>query len=143
MARILLIGEDSTLLRTRAEVLKKTGASIACASAHRATSLLEGERFDVIVLCHSLPQRVSMDLIGNVNRRWPAMKILMVASQAEMEYPIPGTDLTSSGDPGRLIEQTKHLLQCLPNHRHELVTPPVQLADPNRKIGDPKVVHRT
>jgi hypothetical protein len=68
------------------------------------------------------------------------MKILLVASPAGLEYQIPGTDLTSSGDPVRLIEQTKHLLQGIPNHRLESVTPPSELSDPNCKIGDLKVV---
>ena len=140
MARILLVGEDSSLLATRAEVLKRTGANITCVSTHQAKPLLESESFDIIVLCHSLPETVSSELVEVVNRGWPEMKILLVVSPVGLEHQIPGTDLTSSGEPSRLIEQTKYLLEHLPHHRLELVTKEAPLSDPNCKIANLKTM---
>ena len=135
MARILLIGDDESLLATRAEVLKRTGAYIACASAKQAKPLLERELFDVLVLCHSLSERISGDLCDFAHRRWPEIKILVV-SAVGVEYPMAGTDLTSRAEPGRLIEQTKHLLERLPHHRLELVNKQEPPSDPNCKIAN-------
>ena len=61
MARIVLIGEDSSLLATRDEILKRAGATIACSSGNQAKAVLEEEIFDIVVLCHSLPETVSTE----------------------------------------------------------------------------------
>ena len=133
MARIVLIGEDSSLLATRAEVLKRTGASIACSSGSQAKAVLEEDIFDVVVLCHSLPETISNELVGYVHRRWPEVKILMVVTERTM-YRAPGVDVTSPADPGRLIELTRQLLESLPNHRLHLAEWQGK-TDPNCKIA--------
>jgi Response regulator containing CheY-like receiver, AAA-type ATPase, and DNA-binding domains len=133
MARIVLVGEDSSLLATRAEVLKRTGASIACCSGNQAKAMLEEETFDIVVLCHSLPDSVSTELIGYVHRRWPEAKILMVVTE-RFTYRATGVEVTSSTDPGRLIELTQQLLESLPNHRLHLAEWE-RKTDPNCKIA--------
>jgi DNA-binding NtrC family response regulator len=133
MARIVLVGEDSSLLATRAEVLKRTGASIACCSGNQAKAVLEEEIFDIVVICHSLPERVSTELIGYVHRRWREVKILMVVPEPFM-YRAAGVEVASSADPGRLIEMTHQLLESLPNHRLQLAESE-RKTDPNCKIA--------
>lgn len=134
MARIVLVGEDSTLLATRAEVLKRTGANIACSSARNAKSVMDEEIFDILVLCHSVPDGMATDLIDYVHQRWPEVKILTVVAE-RLEYRGTGVEMTSSSDPGLLIERTHQLLESLPNHRLRVASWKEQQTDPDCKIA--------
>jgi DNA-binding response OmpR family regulator len=60
-ARIVLISKDSSLLATRAEILKRAGATIACSSGNQAKAVLEEEIFDIVVLCHRLTETISTE----------------------------------------------------------------------------------
>jgi DNA-binding NtrC family response regulator len=133
MARIVLVGEDSSLLATRAEVLKRTGASIACSSARRAKSVMDEEVFDILVLCHSVADAVATDLIQYARGRWPEAKILMVVT-ANFGYRRTGAEMASA-DPNLLIERTQQLLESLPNHRLQLASWKEEQTDPECKIA--------
>ncbi|MEO8737682.1 MAG: hypothetical protein ABI380_14230 [Edaphobacter sp.] len=121
MPKILLIGQDFRLLATRAAVLAKTHASIICCNAAEGLKILEGEAFDLVVLCHSLAETQATEVTDAVHRRWPGTRILMVVSDVSIERLYKGIefDATSSPDPNRLIRRTSELLERLPNHRIE------------------------
>ncbi len=51
---ILCVGDDPELLRTRAEVLRGAGAVVEGLPSRNALSALRQERFDVVVVCHSV-----------------------------------------------------------------------------------------
>jgi CheY-like chemotaxis protein len=57
MHRILAVGADSSLLYIRGLVLARSGASVAIAIPEEALPLMKSGDFDLLVLCHSLPQR--------------------------------------------------------------------------------------
>jgi DNA-binding response OmpR family regulator len=121
MPKILLAGEDLRLLGTRAAVLGKTGAEVACCSALEARNILERECFDLVVLCHTLTDIESAELTGIIHRRWPDARILTVVSDVAQERLYRGVEFeaTISSDPSRLIHRASELLQGLPNHRIE------------------------
>jgi DNA-binding response OmpR family regulator len=121
MPKILLVGEDLRLLGTRAAVLGKTGAEVACCSGLEARNILERECFDLVVFCHTLTDRKSAELTGIIQRRWPDTRILTVVSDVAQERLYRGVEFeaTSSSDPSRLIRRVWELLQGLPNHRIE------------------------
>ena len=112
MSVVLLVGRDEMLLRTRAEVLRKTGAEIVWAYPESALAVQADRECDVVVLCHSLPQEVSDVLSETIHRLWPKTRILLVSSARAWEMPDANAavDGVSSSEPDRLILSTRELL---------------------------------
>src|ERR1700722_18841413 len=79
MFRILLAGNDSRLLATRAAVLAKSGASVAYGDARETLDSLDREAFDLVVFCHSLLESDVVKIADKAREKIPNAKILMVA----------------------------------------------------------------
>jgi DNA-binding response OmpR family regulator len=113
MLRILLAGSDSRLLMTRAAVLSKTGAAVSYHDAMQTIEILDREAFDLVVLCHSLPEPDVAMIVDKVHQKIPGTKILMVTSELyryEMSRDSK-VDATSLPEPGHLVARAKELLQ--------------------------------
>jgi CheY-like chemotaxis protein len=82
MFRILLAGSDSRLLATRAAVLLKTGAVVVYRDTMGTLNILDREPFDLVVLCHTLPEEDVAVIVDKVHQKIPGAKILMVTSGA-------------------------------------------------------------
>ncbi|MCU1226283.1 MAG: hypothetical protein JWQ42_4376 [Edaphobacter sp.] len=121
MPKILLAGNDFRLLGTRAAVLGKTGASVVCCSASETREIIRTEKFDLVVLCHTLSDQEAAQIIDIVRRHWPQTRTLQVVFDGAVERPYRETDLnaTSSAEPSRLVRRTTELLQALPHHHIE------------------------
>jgi len=116
MPKILLVGQDSRLLETRAAVLAKIQATVVCQEPAESLEILEREIFDLVVLCHSLTEKQIGEIAGVVRRRLPKAKILLVVSNLSQERFYKGIefDATSSPEPNRLIRRTSELLGKIP-----------------------------
>jgi DNA-binding response OmpR family regulator len=114
MLRILLAGSDSRLLATRAAVLSKTGAAVVFHNAIETLEVLDRDKFDLVVLCHSLTEREVAVIVDKVHQRIPGTKILMVTSDVDRyELHEDGKiDATSMPEPAHLIARVKELLQA-------------------------------
>jgi len=80
MDQILLIGEQPSLLATRAESLAETGARVTCCDMNQLNVFKWDESFDLVILCHTLlgsGVRRSC-LIADIYRYWPQADILQV-----------------------------------------------------------------
>lgn len=113
MPRILLAGSDSRLLATRAAVLSKTGAAVIYHDTRETLDVLDRDGFDLVVLCHSLPEADVAVIVDKVHRRIPGTKILMVISDL-CRYEIhkdSEVDATSLPEPIQLVARAKELLQ--------------------------------
>ena len=122
MAQIVLIGHDEDLLVTRAAVLRKTGSSVTYFNARETDALFKDHAFDIVVLCHTLGDVEVAELIGKVHHLWPRTKILKVVVGFGSEYSMKDGDISSSADPGRLVQKTKQLLESFANHRLQLIS---------------------
>jgi hypothetical protein len=71
MGKILSVGMDGALLRTRHTVLQQTGAEISSASPTEALRLLEFGKFDLLILCHTLTDASVAALCQILASRWP------------------------------------------------------------------------
>jgi CheY-like chemotaxis protein len=118
MQKILLAGDDLRLLETRAAVLSRTGASVVCWSADEALARISRGKFDLVVLCHTIPDAEARMLSHEIRRLWPQTRIVQVVSGVEGEKVYEGVevDAMSAADPGRLIRCTTELLDEMANH---------------------------
>jgi CheY-like chemotaxis protein len=120
MSRILLAGCDSRLLETRAAVLSKTGAAVVFRNTADTLDILDRESFELVVLCHSLPEPDVALIVDKVHRKIPGTKILMVSSDVSRYglHADSNVDATTIPEPGQLVALTKELLQATlcPSH---------------------------
>jgi hypothetical protein len=76
--RILLIGEYWSLLKSSAEVLRKTNSEIAYCSPSEI-----GEhwtrQFDLIVICHTVSAAEAESISADARWRWPGIRILQIS----------------------------------------------------------------
>jgi len=118
MPKILLVGNDFRLLGTRAAVLGRTGASVVCGNTVQAPKILSAEKFDLVVLCHTLPVEEVEKTTAIIHRLCPQTKILQVVSdvwrESRYRYKDNGLDATSSAEPNCLIHRAAELLQMMP-----------------------------
>jgi DNA-binding NtrC family response regulator len=113
MSRILLAGSDFRLLETRAAVLAKTGAEVISRNAKETLRILDREKFDLVILCHSLPEPDAALIVAKIHEKRPGTKILMVASNLDMYgmRPDGDVDATSLPEPGHLVALASQLLK--------------------------------
>jgi CheY-like chemotaxis protein len=112
MRTILLVGEDALLLESRAAVLRSTSADTVNASAYELAQY-SSERFDLLVLCHTLRPGDRFAVVEDALRRWPGIRVLQVLkNEWERSSSLAYADETVlSADPGKLIERAEELLR--------------------------------
>lgn len=115
MPKILLAGNDVRLLGTRAAVLGTTGATVTCCGAARAFDVIGGERFDLVVLCHTLSDEESNRIAQEVHRRWPQTRILQVLSGVWGDKLFKRAEpvVTSTAEPRQLVRRATELLGAI------------------------------
>ena len=114
MLRILLAGNDSRLLSTRAAVLLRTGAAVVYGNPMETLAILDSnETFDLVVLCHTLEDSDVVAIVDKAHQRITGVKILMVTSALDgyEMYANSKIDATSIPEPGHLVALAKELLQ--------------------------------
>lgn len=128
MTAILQIGEDAFLLETRAAVLRTTGAAVISSEILSALEVLERQVFDVVILCHTIPEHVSRTLADVVHQNWPATRVVQISAIREWEQSeeLEGLDLCPP-DPERLIE---HIIELLGRRSPGSVRTPIRTSSP-------------
>lgn len=113
MQTIMLIGLDQSLLRTRAAVLARTGCRTVCASVADALPMQERCRADLVVVCHTLPEPLSIALVNALHERWQGTRVLLVLEPEEtvMRTSMSLADGVSSTAPERLLRRSAELLR--------------------------------
>ena len=129
--KILLVGKDFRLLATRAAILSRTGASTVCCNPAEMKRELAGEKFDVVVLCHSLlPEEAGDDVVGLARRWWPQAKIWLVHSDLpRVTYEEILHDAVIPADPVGMLRETLTLLRGLSKNPVEELLPPRALVE--------------
>jgi len=109
--RILLVGEDLGVLRRRVGPLACTGAQVVVTDPAELETHIGTESFDLVILCHTLPDLVRRAACEISRRRWPRVKILQIFEKSG--------DLASIGC--RLEDRASDLPEELINHASELL----------------------
>jgi hypothetical protein len=109
---ILAVGEDFDLLKTRADVLRKTGANVLCSSAAAALKFIAEWEFDLVALCHSVRQRDAERITDAAHDRGAKTLVLLLVSDGvrEQEYDGISPDASSFVEPNCLIRSAAELL---------------------------------
>jgi DNA-binding response OmpR family regulator len=109
-ARVLCIGRDPSLLRTRQLVLANHFNVVTVGTVGEMQALGQDRNFDVVLLCHSLSAEECDLAAVTARRRWPAARILALAVERSScrhyaEQTIRGLD-----GPRLLIQAIEHLV---------------------------------
>jgi len=106
-----LVGENYSLLKTRAAVLAKTGANVVPSSPSELASHVGIEEFDLVVLCHTLREGARKAVIANARRRWPRVRILQIFSRlGEMTSFADPLDAATPIEPEEVLARATELL---------------------------------
>ena len=79
MRAILAIGQDDDLLNTRVAVLRHAKAEVTSARAEEAIRLLEQNRFDLLVLCHTVPPPKVQNIVATAQSLNAKVRVLTMA----------------------------------------------------------------
>ncbi|WP_263411542.1 DNA-binding transcriptional response regulator [Terriglobus tenax] len=110
MPAILSIGSDPVLLKTRASLLRQTGAEVASAEPAKAVGELAQKRYDLAVLCHSLRQEDATSIASAIRAACNGCKILML-SRDPVEGVVDGMERCSAHRPEQLLRTVRRLTQ--------------------------------
>ena len=107
---VLNLGYDSALLETRSIMLKNAGLRVcSVASAAAALHAVSSQAFDVIILCHTVPERQRREVMEAARKRRPGVRtvVLYKVTRAEAE----GADVAvdSHDEPGSLVAAVQGL----------------------------------
>ncbi len=58
MAKVLMVGCDTSLLEARLQVLQLTGVEVISARSELAFRLIEEQRFGMVMICYTVPEDV-------------------------------------------------------------------------------------
>jgi DNA-binding response OmpR family regulator len=106
---VLAIGYDPVLLETRSQVLRSAGYTVVSARSLKQAipQFLEGD-FDLVVLCHSIPEEDRqrfMNLIRRHTSRTPVVFISSGFGQLDRS-----ADVTLENDPDDLVAGLREVL---------------------------------
>jgi hypothetical protein len=108
---IFVIGENASLLQTRALVLAKTGAATVCSTPAQLPSKMAETTAGLVVLCHTLKADQRALIVENVQTRWPAARVLQVCQRPNEEPHDSRVDgWAFGGEPATLLRRAKELL---------------------------------
>lgn len=115
MTRVLIADDHLIVREGLKQVLSKepgitvTGEATNCQEVMRK---IREESFDVVLLDIKMPDRLGLDIIGDIVRKKPGLPILMLSSYPEEQYAMTAL---KSGASGYLVKESlpKELIQAI------------------------------
>lgn len=86
MCTILAVGQDEDLLHTRSAVLRKCNAGATTARASEAIEILKAERFDLVVLCHTLSTEDRNTLVLLAHQQPSDIRVLEILNPTKQSW---------------------------------------------------------
>ena len=131
MSKVLLVGEDETLLQTRAAVVRTAGVESICCKPEAALSFLSQQSFELVILCHSLSEYTCASLAYVIHEHWPATALLAVSAATNIPQVAKDPPLVTitSAEPELLVLQVLELMHSRrPPQASRPGNPPAYLA---------------
>lgn len=112
MLTILAVGEDFELLKTRAEVLRKTGANVLCSCGAAALKFMSEWEFDLVVIGHSVRPLDAKRITETAHRPGSKSQVLLLVPESwhEHEFDAVHADARSLATPASLVQSASALL---------------------------------
>jgi DNA-binding response OmpR family regulator len=111
MERILSVGNDEQLLATRLSVLN-TRWSAKAGVAAETLKLLREEQFDLLVVCHTVPEKQLRSLVHEVRKNHPEVRILALeVSSGSIAGLEADAIATTAHGPQQMLERIASLLR--------------------------------
>lgn len=128
MLTILSVGEDFELLKTRAEVLRKTGANVLCSCGAAALKFMAEWEFDLVVIGHSVRPRDAKRISEAAHRPGSRTQVLLMVPEGGGERVFDGVhvDARCPIQPAPLVEAAAALLARHQRPRSTHMTLPVR-----------------
>lgn len=83
MPRVLVVSRDVPLLRARGLMLGTFFSVLTAGTVAEARNLIEEERFDLLVLCHSLTEQECRQLTKSAQLRRSTVKVLATSPRGK------------------------------------------------------------
>jgi CheY-like chemotaxis protein len=115
-ARILSIGNDPILLYSRRLVLETAGYIVDSMTAHAPVAEAQLSGFDLVIICHSVPDEIMGQIVATISRVNPQTPVLLVARLENLEHVSPLRELVSPR-PAAILQAVARQLAV---HRHEI-----------------------
>lgn len=112
MLSILSVGQDSGLLHTRAAVLRQSKADVITAKFTQAMQTLRDQRFDLVVLCHTLSTEEMIEVRQASHALQNGVPVLQVVSDIRpfgQVDPVAADDVARS-NPATLVDKVVEML---------------------------------
>jgi DNA-binding response OmpR family regulator len=98
--RILICGDEPSLLETRSMVLVRAGfAVVSTCSPGEIASLPDAPVFGLAVIGRMLAEEDKRSMVEEVRRRWPGIRILYLTSQPLSLQQLSGNEYRSNSQP--------------------------------------------
>lgn len=117
-ARILIVDDDTTILKSIAQILEAEGYTVDTAkSGCEAVEKSKKERYDLALLDIWLPDMKGTRLLRDMEMGTPRMKTIMITGYATLENAIESLNLGANGylekpvDPERLLNIIREKLK--------------------------------
>jgi CheY-like chemotaxis protein len=85
MALVLVVDDDPVFREIARAMLREAGHHVAVAEdGLKALGAIEAHEPDLVILDMLMPNRDGIETLGDLRRRWPAVKVIMVSAGARM-----------------------------------------------------------
>jgi CheY-like chemotaxis protein len=114
MCTILAVGQDEGLLSTRSAILRKCNAGVVAARASEAIQILKAQRFDLVVLCHTVTSVDMNELASLAHHKANDMRVLEILKATELNWGsrCPGADDMVLSKPETLVAKVREMLSA-------------------------------
>jgi hypothetical protein len=109
--RVLVFSHDQMLLETRQLILEAFFRVVGAGKIQEAETLIAKHKFDLIVLCHSLPRQESQRVLDLVDEQCPETKVLILTIPgSDPIHPVSNQDLMTESGPYYLLKKSADIL---------------------------------
>lgn len=114
MRTILAVGQDEGLLSTRSAILRKCNADVVAARASEAIQILKAQRFDLLVLCHTVTSVDMNELASFAHHRANDVRVLEILNATELNWcpRCSGADDMVQSKPETLVAKVTEMLSA-------------------------------
>jgi hypothetical protein len=114
MATILAVGQDEGLLSSRSAVLRKCNVEVITARPSEAREILVAQKFDLLVLCHTLSSDDMNDLVQLARQQRSDIQVLEVLRKTEFSWDRgpSGADGITASAPVTLVAKVTEMLSA-------------------------------